>query len=181
MITKNKFINYYSILGQLNQPDGKIVADLGCGQYGYFVFPLAKLVGKTGKVYAVDILPGALEAIKRQARLENLPQIETVWSNLEIHGGSAITNQTLDAAFLINTLYQASQSLDMMREVARMIKSGGKLVLVDWSDKAREIGPPPAQRVKKDKLLAMASELKLELEQDFSPGAYFYGLTFIKR
>ncbi|HNX11138.1 MAG TPA: class I SAM-dependent methyltransferase [bacterium] len=181
MLSKNKLLNYYAILGQLNQPDGKVVADLGCGQFGYFVFPLARLVGGSGKVYAIDVLPGALEAIKRQARLENLAQIETVWSDLEVAGATPVHGKKLDAAFLINVLYQAHDGLDMIREAVRMLKSGGKLIVVEWSEKAKELGPPPSQRIKKDKLLAGITSLGLELDQDFSPGSYHYGLTFKKK
>jgi ubiquinone/menaquinone biosynthesis C-methylase UbiE len=181
MMSKNKLLNYYAILGQLSQPDDKVVADLGCGQFGYFVFPLARLVGPSGKVYAVDVLPGVLDSIKKQARLENLSQIETVWSNLEVFGATKIKEKALDAAFLINVLHQAHNGLDMIKEAARMIKPGGRLVLVDWSPKAKGFGPPPSQRLKPDKLLATVSGMGLELEQDFSPGAYHFGLTFKKK
>ena len=38
---------------------GEVVADIGAGS-GYFTFPLARKVGPTGKVYAVDIQPEML-------------------------------------------------------------------------------------------------------------------------
>ena len=59
------------------------MAELGCGNFG-FVFPIARLVGRSGKVYAVDILKSTLQEIKARATKENLPQVITIWSNLEI-------------------------------------------------------------------------------------------------
>src|SRR3984893_4537616 len=43
---------------------GEAVADIGAGS-GYHTFRIAKLVGKKGKVYAVDIQPEMLAIIKR--------------------------------------------------------------------------------------------------------------------
>jgi len=45
---------------------GQVVADIGCGS-GYFTFRLAKAVLPTGKVYAVDSDPNAIEFIQKQA------------------------------------------------------------------------------------------------------------------
>jgi len=41
---------------------GAKVADLGCGGNGFFTFKVARLVGKTGLVYAVDVLKMVLTA-----------------------------------------------------------------------------------------------------------------------
>jgi len=181
MMSNNKLLSASAILGQLGVAKDMKVADLGCGQYGYFVFSLARMVGAAGRVYGVDIIKGALELIKKQAKLENLPQIETVWSDLEVYGATPIPSGSLDAAFLINTLYQSHHSLDMLKEAMRMLKPQGKLVIVDWGEKDKNIGPPPFQRVKKEKLLAVLAGLGLVLEQEFSPGAYHYGLNYKKK
>jgi ubiquinone/menaquinone biosynthesis C-methylase UbiE len=43
--------------------EGMIVLDIGCGP-GFFSIELAKMVGKTGKVYSVDLQEGMLQRIK---------------------------------------------------------------------------------------------------------------------
>ena len=179
MITKNNLLNIELILQKITQQDNLQVADLGCGNFGFFVFPLAHLVGKKGKVYAVDIIKSALDEISRRARLENLNQIETIWSNLELFGATKIEAGQLDAALLINTLYQAKSSIDMLRESIRMIKPGGKLIVVEWAEE-HPVGPAQEQHIKAAKLKAALSKMNLELELEFNPGKFHYGLVFKK-
>jgi ubiquinone/menaquinone biosynthesis C-methylase UbiE len=179
MIAKNNLLNVDLILRELPQGDNLQVADLGCGNFGFFVFPLARLVGKNGKVYAVDIIKSALDEISRRARLENLSQVETVWSNLEVFGATKIEAGQLDAALLINTLYQAKSNLDMLQESIRMIKPGGKLIIVEWNDE-HPFGPAAEQHIKESKLKTMLGKLNLELESEFNPGKFHYGLVFKK-
>lgn len=156
------------------------VADLGCGSSGHFIFPAAKLVGKKGLVYAVDILRTALETINKRARVENFPNIKTIWSNLEIFGATKIEAGSLDVAFLINTLYQSHKRAEILRESVRLIKKNGRLVVVEWKNIAAPFGPPPEERVKKELVDAALKRFGLRLEEEFDAGQYHYGLIYIK-
>ena len=156
------------------------VADLGCGTLGHFVFPLAKIVGKHGKVYAVDILRIALDTIKRRVRVENFKNIETVWSNLEIFKATKIESSGLDAAMLLNTLYLSHKRVEIIRESVRMLKQGSKLIIVEWRRVDIPFGPPVSERVKKNSLINGASKLGLKFVDEFIAGQYHYGLIFEK-
>ena len=156
------------------------VADLGCGSSGHFVFPSAKLVGKKGIVYAVDILRTTLETVSKRARIENLANIKTVWSNLEIFGATKIEAGSLDVAMLINTLYQSHKRLEIMRESIRLIKKGGRLIVVEWKNIAAPFGPPPEERVQKEFVENGAKKLGLKPEEEFEAGQFHYGLIYVK-
>lgn len=156
------------------------VADLGCGSTGHFVFPAAKLVGRKGTVYAVDILRTALETINKRARIENILNIKTVWSNLEIYGATKIESGCLDVAMLINTLYQSHKRAEILRESIRLLKKNGRLVVVEWKNVASPFGPPPEERVKKDLIDLGAKRLGLKPEEEFEAGQYHYGLIYVK-
>jgi len=181
MITKNSLLDIGMILAQIEKRDEMVVADFGCGNFGFFVFPLARLIGENGKLYAVDILKSALDEIKRKAYSDNLPQVETIWGNLEKAGGIKLPNGELDAALLINTLYQATQSLEMLKECVRTLKKGGTFVIVDWTQEEAPFGPPLGSRIKKDKLKLALAKIGLDFKSEFNPGKYHYGLVFIKQ
>lgn len=175
LIRGSTFIDANLILSKAQVGDKAKVADLGCGSSGHFVFPSAKLVGKKGIVYAVDILRTALETINKRVSVENLSNIKTVWSNLEIFGATKIEAGSLDVAMLINTLYQSHKRVEILREAVRLLKKNGRLVIVEWKNIAAPFGPPSEERVKKDLIDHGAKKLGLRPEEEFEAGQYHYG------
>ena len=176
----NALLDVNFILSKAQINENMKVADLGCGASGHFVFPAAKIVGKRGKVYAADILKTVLETINKRIKQENLENIETVWSNLEIFKATKIESGSLDVALLINTLYQSHKRVEILREAIRMLKKGGRLMVVEWKNVSSPFGPPPEERVKIDLLKTGAKKLGLEIEDEFEAGQYHFGALFIK-
>lgn len=156
------------------------VADLGCGSSGHFVFPCAKIIGKNGTMYAVDILRTSLETVSKMARIENLANIKTIWSNLEIFGATKIEAGSLDVGLLINTLHQSHKRAEILRESARLLKKNGKLVIVEWKNIAAPFGPPTEERVKKEFVDNAVKKLGFSPDDEFEAGPYHYGLIYIK-
>ena len=176
----NTLINVDLLFSKAQVDEKMKVADLGCGSSGHFVFPGAKRVGKKGVMYAVDILRTALETISKRARAENLANIKTVWSNLEIFGATKIAAGSLDVGLLINTLYQSHKRAEILRESIRLLKKNGKLVIVEWKNIASPFGPPIEERVKKELVDNAAKKLGLRPDEEFEAGPYHYGLIYIK-
>lgn len=168
------------IIDKAGVEEGMRVADFGCGSSGRYIFPAAELVGSKGKVFAVDILKTSLETVARRVRMENVDNITTIWSDIEIFGATKIENSSLDVGLLVNTLYQSHKRVNILREAIRMIKNNGKLIIVEWKNIASPLGPPSEYRVKKDDLIKVLKKLGLELKEEFFAGKYHYGLIFIK-
>lgn len=178
--TPNSLLDVNLVLKMAKVGERKKVADLGCGSTGFFSFGPAKMVGKSGKVYSVDILKPILEKIKRQAKQENFENVETIWSDLEIFNATKIESGSLDVGLLVNTLYQSHKRAEIIRESVRMLKKGGTLAIVEWKDTYAPFGPPIEERVKKVVLFQAANKLGLQLEEEFEAGPYHYGMVFIK-
>ena len=169
-----------NILRKITIEEGQTVAELGCGNFGFFVWPLAKIVGRKGQVYAVDILKSTLEEIRRQALKDNLPQVKTVWSNLEIFKATTIETSSLDSALLVNILHQSEKKIEIIREAIRLLKRGGKLLIVEWENTDTPLGPSLERRVKLDSLKSAAPKIGLEIREEFAAGPYHYGIILIK-
>ncbi len=160
---------------------GKIVADLGAGVSAYFTIESAKLVGDQGQVYAVDIVKDILATIDSKAKMAGLYNIKTVWSNLEMVGAAKIADNSLDFSLLVNTLFQSKKQEEMVAEAIRLLKKGGKLLIVDWSDTAPAFAPPEELQVNKKIVSDTALQLDMELEQEFKAGPYHFGMIFVKK
>jgi len=159
---------------------GAKVADLGCGSMGFFVLQSAKLVGDKGLVYGVDILKEVLSSVEGRARQEGLYNVKTVWSNLEIVGAAKIQENSLDYGLLVNTLFQTKKHQAVLQEAYRLIKPGGKLLVVDWQTGAGPIGPRQEMRLADTTVKSLAQAVGLQLTKEFIAGKNHYGLIFQK-
>ncbi|QQG52403.1 MAG: methyltransferase domain-containing protein [Candidatus Falkowbacteria bacterium] len=179
-IKKTALFDITAILNKISIGERQKVAELGCGNFGFFTFPLARLVGRSGKVYAVDILKSTLTEIKDRAAKENLPQIIPVWSNLEIFKATKIETESLDGALLVNVLHQSDKRAEIIREAYRMLKRSGRLMIVEWNSADSPLGPKPEKRLKLESLKLAAKKLGFDIQEEFSAGPYHYGLLLIK-
>jgi ubiquinone/menaquinone biosynthesis C-methylase UbiE len=179
-IKKSALFDISAILGKMSILEKQHVAELGCGNFGFFVFPLARLVGRQGKVYAVDILKTTLEEIKQRSSKDNLPQITTIWSELEIFKATKIETSSLDSALIVNVLHQSTKKGELLREATRLLKRGGKLLIIEWKNSDIPFGPALAQRVSPETLKSTALRMGLAVETEFIAGPYHYGLILSK-
>jgi ubiquinone/menaquinone biosynthesis C-methylase UbiE len=99
---------------------------------------------------------------------------------LEVYRATKIETESLDIALLINTLFHAQKRVEIIRESIRMLKKGGKLLVVEWEDTSSPFGPPPDKRVKIESLKIAAERMGLKILEEFNAGQYHYGVLFIK-
>ncbi len=177
---KNLLLDVDQVLKSVPISSEEKVADLGCGNFGYFTFSTAKMVGKRGVVYAVDIMKSSLQEIEKKSLEDNLSQVKTIWSNLELWQATKIETASLDTVLLVNTLYQSDKRSDILREAIRMLKNKGKVLIVEWESTDIPFGPEPEKRVKKQGIIDAAPRLGLQLEKEFKAGKYHFGLVLIK-
>ena len=172
----SELLNPKEILERAGIRQGMRAADMGCGSQGHFVFPAAQMVGKSGKVWAVDILKPALNSTESRARFENATNVEPVWSDIEVYRGTKIHEASLDLVMLVNNLPKAA----MIKETVRLVKPGGKLLVVDWKLTEAPFGPPSKDRRDPAAIKTDVAALGLRLVDEFEAGQYHYGLVFVK-
>ncbi len=177
----NTLLNQRQLLDKIGLAQGMVVADLGCGAAGYFVLIAAEMVGNSGRVYAIDVQKSVLAGVNSAAKIGGFHNIETVWSNLETYDGAkAVKDNSLDAALLINTLFQSSKKEAIIKEMVRMLKSGALALVADWQMTNAPFGPAVKDRVKKEEVLTWAKQNGLTFKEEFEAGQYHFGLIFTK-
>lgn len=178
---KSEFMDAGKILTEIVQlKKGDLVGDLGAGG-GMFLMQAARLVGDQGQVYAVDIVKNILSELDSKARMSGLNNIKTVWSNLEVVGAAKINDESLDLTILVNVLHQSSKQLDIITEATRLLKKGGKLLIIDWGNNNLSFGPSKEKLSDPNQIIGFAEEVDLALSQQFKAGPYHFGLLFIKK
>jgi SAM-dependent methyltransferase len=107
---------------------GMAVADIGAGT-GLFAILFARAVGPAGKVYAVDISPGFVEAIEKRAadyRLANLTPVVNDPKQTGLPPGS------VDLIFLCDTYHHFEYPGAMLDSISNALRQGGELVVIDF-------------------------------------------------
>ncbi|MEI6588127.1 MAG: class I SAM-dependent methyltransferase [Candidatus Moraniibacteriota bacterium] len=174
-----KFINPKSIIDMLEVTTGMFVGDFGCGT-GYFTFPLAQKVEQGGRVYALDILKEKLEAIESEAKVWGLSNIITKRANLELVGGSKLDENSLDLVCLVNMLFQNKDKNLIIGEAVRVLKKGGKILVVEWNVNDSLFGPESELRVSKEDVLVLAESNELSVLKEIEISDFHFGLILEK-
>jgi len=159
---------------------GMHVADFGCGQTGHIVFPCAKILGDRGIMYAVDILKSVLEQIENRAKSISLLNVHSVWSDIETLGHTAIPKNSLDVAFLVNTLVHVKDRHTVLDEVNRLLKDKARLIIVDWVKKGLVFGPKDEAFINFDDVVAWAREHNFAVQETFDMGRFHRGMVLYK-
>lgn len=169
-----------AVSSQFELSEGMKAADFGAGS-GYFTILMAKKVGESGLVSAVDVLEGALDTIRSKAKQEGLRNIDTIRSNLEVLGSSGLANESQDAVLAANILFQSDKKEGIFQEARRILKSGGRLIIVEWKKDKQGFGPPLERRMDETAMMHLASEQGFSFAQLINAGSFHYGLIFLKR
>ncbi|MDD4625160.1 MAG: class I SAM-dependent methyltransferase [Candidatus Paceibacterota bacterium] len=168
------FLNPKNILDQICLQEDAIACDLGCGSGGW-VIPLAKKLER-GKVFAVDILKEPLSSLEEKARQEKLFNIAIMLADAE--KGVKIMEDSADIVLLTNILFQAKEKNKILKEAQRILKPGGKALIIDWKPEAP--AGPREGRLSKEEIIKMAMKIGFDPEKEINSGKYHWGLLLVK-
>jgi ubiquinone/menaquinone biosynthesis C-methylase UbiE len=110
------------------------VLDYGCGS-GSYITAVADLVGKSGKVYALDIQPIAIEMVKKIVARRQLTNVETILSDRK----TGLPDDSMDRVLLYDVFHDLTDPKGVLEELHRLLKSDGILSLSDHHLKEDEI------------------------------------------
>lgn len=174
-----KFIDPEEVIKNLEITNGMQVADFGCGA-GHFSLALAEKIGESGIVYALDILPEKLEVVTSAAKVRNFTNIITRRANLEKINGSNIDSDSLDWVIIKDMLFQNTNKSAILVETKRVLKKGGKTLVIEWNMANGSIGPERQLRLSKEALISIAQQADFGFLKEVPVGNFHCGLLFVK-
>ncbi len=157
---------------------GMTVVDLGAGS-GAYTFEIAKLIG-SGRVYAVDVQKDLLAKLAAEARARHLANVEIIWGDVEKSGGTKLRDNIAHLVLLSNLLFQVVGKYTMALEIKRILRPGGRLALIDWTDSFAGLGPRADQVVTAPAATTIFHEAGFKEIKSFPAGDHHYGLLFEK-
>jgi ubiquinone/menaquinone biosynthesis C-methylase UbiE/rhodanese-related sulfurtransferase len=159
-----------AVVGALQLERGMTVVDLGAGS-GSFAHRFARLVGPSGRAIALDVDRAAIAGIARTAAAESLTNCE---ARVVAEDDPGLAPSTADVIFLRNTYHHLSDRVRYGRKLLSALKTGGRLVIVDFPPDAamRRTMPSHPDRATVERELAEAGFV-LRRSHDFLTGQFF--------
>lgn len=133
------------IASELGLRDGMAVADIGCGS-GYFSFAFAEYIKPHGRLTGFDIQQASIDYCNSKKTLKdtNISFVLNTPDRINAEDGS------FDAAIMIVVAHELPEPQKFFHEVARILKPGGKLALIEWQRAQTKNGPDLSERIAPD-------------------------------
>lgn len=142
----------------------EVVADIGAGT-GYFT---RRFAARAARVYAVDINPRLLEQIAGLG-LSNVAVI------LADPDNPKLPDAAVDTVFFCNVLHHIADRPAYCRRLARALKPGGRIVVVDFHKRPLPVGPPVEEKLSVEEVTEEFARagFRLDRSHGFLPYQYF--------
>jgi ubiquinone/menaquinone biosynthesis C-methylase UbiE len=165
------------VLDALKIAPGTTVADIGAG-VGYFSLRIARRVGSSGKVVAVDVQPKMLELLKTNRDREGLGNIELV---LGTETTPRLGPQSVDLILMVDVYHEFQYPEEMMAGIRQALRPSGRLVLVEYRGEDPTVPIKPEHKMTVQQVLKEIEPMGFRLKEklDFLPWQHIF--VFEKR
>jgi ubiquinone/menaquinone biosynthesis C-methylase UbiE len=156
------------VIARLNLKRGQSVADIGAGT-GYFTVRLAQSKASP-KVYAADIEPSMVKYLRERAAKEGLDNVIAVQAS----PGEPNLPEPVDLILIVNTYHHIGDRETYFRKLAKSIKPGGQVAIIDFKPDSPE-GPPKEFRFPPEQFRSEMDKAgyKLTAQHSFLPRQEF--------
>ena len=160
----------HDVVMALNLKPTDTIADIGAGT-GYFARRFAM---HAGKVYAVDIDQKLLDIAAKDAPAN----LKTV---LATPDDPRLPDDSVDVIFFCDVLHHIENRAAYYPKLAKALKPGGRIVVIEFYKKDMPIGPPPSMKLSDDEVIAEFRGAGFTLAKRLDILPYQYYLFFDKR
>ena len=148
------------VVRELNLNGTETVVDLGCGS-GYFTSRLAKAV-PNGRVFALDSEPEMVRHIHRKVKTGEWPNVRVQVAKPEDPG----LPPGADCIFVCDVLLHVRNKQEWLNTIHSQMKSGARLILIDFREGDLPEGPPKRIKVPKKEVLRLCKQAGFLLKRD---------------
>ena len=118
-----------TLLRALHIEPGDVVCDLGCGN-GFYTLKIADLVGKDGRVLAVDIQKQMLALLNLRAKKTTVgDRIQTILGTLS---DPKLPANSVDLVLLADVYHELSHPESVLEAIRKSLRPGGRMVLAEF-------------------------------------------------
>ena len=186
--SSESFLDCDEILYELHFNGDETFLDAGCGE-GYISKKAIDKYLPNGKVYAVDFFSHSINELQEYVDENNIDNLIPIEADI-IEGISAIDDESVDVILMLNVFHgfkEDSQKENVINEFKRIIKSDGRIVIMDFKPIETSWGPPIEIRISHIEMENMFSKfdlrkayLNVDIGEETPEGKSHYLIIFEK-
>jgi ubiquinone/menaquinone biosynthesis C-methylase UbiE len=159
-----------AVVASLGLRPGQTACDVGAGP-GYFTLRLARAVGPSGRVFAVDVEPKILDTLRERltaAKLRNVTPVLALADDALLPAGAC------DVILIVDTYHHFPERPSYLRRLSAALAPGAHIVNVDYHKRETPVGPPMDHRLARETFIeeAKAAGLSVMSEPQILPYQY---------
>ena len=172
-------MNPLQMLAACNITTTDTVADFGAGS-GFMARALSGVV-TNGNVFAIEINRDLVSRLTHEINENQIKNIHPLWGDIEIQGGSKLADASMDMVILSNILFQLDDKKGCLKEALRVLKSNGRILIVDWQESFGGLGPAPHHVFDKMTAETLCESLGLaKITENLPSGEHHYAILYKK-
>lgn len=173
------FSNPDENIKELGLKQGDKVVVFGSGSGGHTLAAARALKG-SGMIYGIDVRGAMVEKLKKEVSEQHHLNVRVIHGDVDHLGGTSVGTRSTDAVIIPDTLFAYRDKETMLKEADRIMKPGGRLLIVEWAASYAGAGPAPQDVVPETDALGFAKKAGFVFDRRFSAGNYHYALIFHK-
>lgn len=173
------FSNPDDNIRELGLHPGEKVVVFGSGSGGH-TLAAARVLRGSGTVYGIDVRNAMVEKLQKEVHERHHLNVRVIHGDVDRLGGTSVGTMSADVVIIPDTLFAYRDKETILKEADRIMKPGGRLLIVEWSASYAGAGPAPQDVCREEDALALAKNAGFEYDRRFSAGNYHYALIFHK-
>lgn len=151
----------HQVIGALALKPDAVVADIGAGT-GFLARRMASVVGRAGKVLAVDVQPEMVRMLDTLARQSGLAQIVP---SLGAEDDVRLPAGSVDLAIMVDVYHELAYPFEVLASIVRSLKPGGRVVFVEYRAEDERVPIKPIHKMSQAQIRREALVLPLVWER----------------
>lgn len=167
---RDAFQKPHEVMEALAVKPGEVIADIGAGS-GYFTLRLAKHVGPSGRIYAVDVSPDMIRHLNTRVRDAGLTNVSAILAPPD----DPLLPQPVDRFLIVDVWHHIDDQPGYLAKMKKLLKPGGRVIMIDFHKRELPVGPPVGMKIAREDLLRQMTSngFRLAAEHTFLPYQYF--------
>ncbi len=167
-------IDVQKLFAEIEWRQGITFVDVACG-YGYYSIAASKYIGDNGVVYAIDLWPDGIDHLSQYIKAQHIYNIQAVLA--DARNMIPLKSSSIDVCLLATVLHdfiQENTEAGVLEEIHRILKPGGRFLVIEFKKIASKPGPPVEIRLLPEQVESIVTPYGFRSVKTTGIGAFNY-------